>query len=222
MVVDKTDLQDSFPSSSSYTQVATGDTVTAQVENANNNAWLTLVTILYNYCIDQTPQIGEATTYTALQSFSAGLKTDAITAYTTNGDLVLSKNGTGLVKYDGTGATNEIANKAYVTAALAAAGTISLNYSYGGIQATTFTAVRGYMYPINTSGGAFTGTLPASPSEGDLVGFVDIKGTFGTYNFTIGRNGKTIMDLSEDLVMDTDYGTAYLVYSAVAGGWYLI
>ena len=42
----------------------------------------------------------------------------------------------------------------------------------------------------NTSGGAFTITLPGSPSANDRVVISDYGGTFDTYNLTVGRNGK--------------------------------
>ena len=155
-------------------------------------------------------------TITALKTFSStsGLKVDRIQSTSANDTVYLGPTGSS------TG--DRIADRDYVDTAIATAGTLSLNYAYGGIQTGNFNAIRGYAYAINTTSSAFTGTLPASPSNGDLIGFVDIKGQFATNNFTIARNGKTIMDLSEDLVMNTNYGTAYLVYSSAAGGWYFL
>ena len=57
--------------------------------------------------------------------------------------------------------------------------------------------------PVDTSGGAKTITLPASPTEGDVINFFDAKGTFDTNNLTVARNGNTIMGLGEDMVVDT-------------------
>jgi hypothetical protein len=44
----------------------------------------------------------------------------------------------------------------------------------------------------DTSGGAFTATLPLSPTLGDEVTFVDYAGTFDTNNLTVGRNSENI------------------------------
>ncbi len=56
----------------------------------------------------------------------------------------------------------------------------------------------------NTSGGAFTLTLPASPSANDEIIILDAAGTFGTNNLTVARNGKTIQGASQNLVCDID------------------
>jgi hypothetical protein len=215
MVVTKADLSTNFPSSSSYSLVATGDPVSAQIENNNNAAWLALVTLLYNYCIDQTPQTGAATTYTALQSFSTGIAVDSIGSYTTNADINVTTTSTGKLKYN----TAEVATQAFVSAAIASAGTLSLNLAWGGIKTSTFTPLRGFVYGIDTTSAAFSVNLPASPANGDPIGFVDLKGTWGANNFTIGRNGKSIMDLSEDLVCDISYAGVYLNYDT-SGVWY--
>ena len=60
------------------------------------------------------------------------------------------------------------------------------------VKTTGFTAVAGEGYFCNTSGGAFTVTLPASPSAGDVVAIKDYANTFDTENLTLGRNGSAI------------------------------
>ena len=60
-------------------------------------------------------------------------------------------------------------------------------------KTTGFTAVSGNGYFCDTAAsGAFTLTLPASPSAGDIVGLKDYNGNFATANLTIGRNGSAI------------------------------
>ena len=60
-------------------------------------------------------------------------------------------------------------------------------------KTTGFTAVSGEGYFCDTAAsGAFTLTLPASPSAGDIVGFKDYNGNFATANLTIGRNSQPI------------------------------
>jgi hypothetical protein len=64
----------------------------------------------------------------------------------------------------------------------------------------------------DTSGGAFTVTLPATPSVGDLVVVADAGASWGTNNLTVGRNGSTIGGLAEDLVCNINGVSVTLVY----------
>jgi hypothetical protein len=57
------------------------------------------------------------------------------------------------------------------------------------VTSTTLTAVSKQGYFINTSSNAITATLPASPTLGDFISFVDYAGTFDTNNLTVARNG---------------------------------
>lgn len=50
----------------------------------------------------------------------------------------------------------------------------------------------------DTSGGAFTATLPASKTEGDEYYFNDFAGTWGTDNLTIDGNGDEFVDQNGD------------------------
>lgn len=64
---------------------------------------------------------------------------------------------------------------------------------------TTLTA-RYEPYLIDTSGGSFTVTLPASPSAGDALW---ISTGESSTKFTVARNGETIMGLAEDMEVAT-------------------
>lgn len=91
-------------------------------------------------------------------------------------------------------------------------------------KTSNFTAVRNHKYLINTNSGAVTMTLPASPIEGDIVkvsdgGYSNATAGFGLNNLTVGRNGKTIMGLSEDMTVSRRAADFTLVYSVTAGTW---
>jgi len=59
-------------------------------------------------------------------------------------------------------------------------------------KTASFTAVSGNGYFVNTTSGAITLTLPASPSAGDIVAFKDYAFTFATNNLTVDGNGSPI------------------------------
>jgi len=65
----------------------------------------------------------------------------------------------------------------------------------------------------NTSGGAFTVTLPATPATGAQCIVADSGNTFATNNVTVGRNGSTIDGLSEDLILDISGVSVQFVYN---------
>ena len=65
----------------------------------------------------------------------------------------------------------------------------------------------------NTSSGAFTVTLPASPTLGDQVIIADAGGAFGTNALIVGRNGSTIEGTAADLNLDINGVSVQFVYS---------
>jgi len=72
----------------------------------------------------------------------------------------------------------------------------------------------------NTNGGAFTLTLPASPSAGQEVSVIDQGYDFDVNALTIGRNGSNIANSAADLVVNTQGAGFTLVYSGDATtGW---
>ena len=89
----------------------------------------------------------------------------------------------------------------------------------GGITYTTtktsnYTAVANDGVLTNTTAGAFTVTLPASPSNGAQVIVADAAGTWGTNNLTVGRNGNNIADVAQDLVCDISGASVQFVYNS--------
>ena len=86
----------------------------------------------------------------------------------------------------------------------------------------TYTAFAGDKIFVNTSSSAFTITLPASPSVGDEVRFLDLANTFDTNNLTVGRNSEKIDGATSDLTVATEGAAFALVYSGSTYGWKLL
>jgi hypothetical protein len=87
------------------------------------------------------------------------------------------------------------------------------------IKTSTFTAVNGEGYFVNTSGGAVTVNLPAG-SAGAIVSIKDYAQTFNTNNCTISANGsEKIENLTADLILDTLGIAVTLIYADATRGW---
>ena len=90
--------------------------------------------------------------------------------------------------------------------------------SAGGITYTVtktanYTAVANDGVLTNTTAGAFTVTLPASPTNGQQVIVADAFGVWGTNNLTVGRNGNNIAGVAQDLVCDINGTSVQFVYN---------
>jgi hypothetical protein len=86
-------------------------------------------------------------------------------------------------------------------------------------KTTSFTAVSGTGYFVNTTSGAITVTLPASPSAGDIVAIADYARTFATNNVTIGRNGSLIQAQPVNGTIATNGQSTTFVYVDGTQGW---
>jgi hypothetical protein len=86
-------------------------------------------------------------------------------------------------------------------------------------KTANFTAVAGNGYFVNTTSGAITVTLPATPSAGDLVGIKDYANTADTNNITIARNGSNIQGIANDFTISTEGLAITLIYVDGTQGW---
>ena len=86
-------------------------------------------------------------------------------------------------------------------------------------KTSAYTAVAGDRLLVDTSSAAITITLPASPAIGDQVSILDLSGSFATNNLTVNRNGKDIMNVGEDLTVNTTHAAFTLVYTGNDNGW---
>lgn len=81
---------------------------------------------------------------------------------------------------------------------------------------TNTNASSGTLYVFTAD---LTLTLPSSPSAGDIVGVVNLSGVTTPI---IGRNGKEIMNLAEDLTVDVVDAGFTLVFSGDTEGWVIV
>jgi hypothetical protein len=83
-----------------------------------------------------------------------------------------------------------------------------------------FTGVSGKGYFVNTTSGAITVTLPATPTAGDIISVKDYAGTWGTNNVTLCRNGNKIASgNSLNPILSTNTSNISLVYVDATQGW---
>ena len=108
-----------------------------------------------------------------------------------------------------------------------ASGTLSWTTISGGaswqavITADPANATAGEGYFCNTTGGAFTVTLPTSATIGDEISFIDYAATFDSNNLTIGRNSHNIQGAGADLTVAVERAAFTLVYVDATQGWLL-
>ena len=84
---------------------------------------------------------------------------------------------------------------------------------------TPYTAVAGAQILANTTANVITVTLPLSPSVGDEVTIIAARGTWGSNNLTVGRNGEPINTGTSDLTLNTNGQSITLVYVDATRGW---
>ena len=80
---------------------------------------------------------------------------------------------------------------------------------------TTLTARTAYH--VDTTGGAFTATLPPSPAAGDWVLLRDVARNCATANLTLDRNGANVYGAAQNYVMDVSGETVLLIVDATLG-----
>jgi hypothetical protein len=93
--------------------------------------------------------------------------------------------------------------------------------SWQAVKTTGFTGAAGEGYFCDTTGGAFTATLPAG-TLGDEISFIDYAGTFDTNNLTIAPNGaEKIQGSAASLTVSVERAGLTLVYTDGTQGWLL-
>jgi hypothetical protein len=86
-------------------------------------------------------------------------------------------------------------------------------------KTSPFTGVSGTGYFVNTTCGAVTVTLPASPSAGDIISIADYASTWQTNAVTLCRNSSKINGGCFNSILNTEGQSVTLVYVDGTRGW---
>jgi hypothetical protein len=82
-----------------------------------------------------------------------------------------------------------------------------------------FTGVSGKGYFVNTTCGAVTVTLPATPTAGDIISIADYTNTWQTNAVTLCRNSSKIGGVCANASLSTQGQSITLVYVDATEGW---
>ena len=115
------------------------------------------------------------------------------------------------------GATLNIAGT--ITNSGTATGFGAVDWQTSDVKTSTFTAVAGKGYLVNTTGGAITVNLPAG-SAGAQIALADYAGTWDTNNCTVAANGsEKIQGSTNNAIFSRDREALQIVYVDATQGW---
>jgi len=154
----------------------------------------------------------DTTTVPGAAVVTGDLKSDSLKA--ADGGVIISQSGTAIT----IGASGDTVSLASGASQSGFGRSGSVNWDTTA-KTTGFTAVSGSGYFCNTSGGAFTVTLPLSPSAGDIVAIADYAGTAATNKITIGRNSSKLEGGTADGQIIVNRQAVTLVYVDAVQGW---
>ena len=146
--------------------------------------------------------IQDATDRTTANKYTLGIKTAG-----SSNPIAVPVGATMLVHSDGTDARLDILQKG--------------NFAITSSSITTYTAVAGDNLLIDTQAAQVTITLPASPTIGDEVSFMDVSpsGGFATNKVTINRNSQPIRGAASNLELVANNQSIKLRYTNATKGW---
>jgi hypothetical protein len=155
--------------------------------------------------------------------YQTGVGATSFTAVGTSGQVLVSNGSsapTWSTNINGNAATATLATTA-TTANGVAAGSVTpagLSASVGAnawlVRTTTYTALAGDRISANTTGGAFTITLPTSPASGTIVTIGDGGNNWRTNNLTVSPGGaNTINGVVDSLICNVSSYGVVLFYN---------
>lgn len=87
------------------------------------------------------------------------------------------------------------------------------------IQSANFTATANSIYAVNTAAATIYANLPATPSVGQYVTFIDFARTFATNNLIINPNGSLVEGISNTSTIGVNGAAVSAIYSGSVQGW---
>ena len=115
------------------------------------------------------------------------------------------------------GATLNIAGT--ITNSGTATGFGAVDWQTSDVKTSTFTAVAGKGYLVNTTGGAITVNLPAG-SAGAQIALADYAGTWDSNNCTVSADGsEKIQGSTDDAIFSRDREALQILYVDSTQGW---
>lgn len=154
----------------------------------------------------------------ALKAIPVGAGGTGLSTLTANN--VILGNGTSAVQFVAPGTTGNVLTSNGTTWASAAA--VAGGISYTAVKTSNYTAANNEGVLTNTTGGAFTVTLPTSPAVGNVIVVVDSFSQWGTNNLTIDPTASIKIagnTAGDTLACDINGATVTLVYTGASYGW---
>ena len=87
------------------------------------------------------------------------------------------------------------------------------------VQTANFSAIANTTYPINTTSGLVTMTMPAVPTPATQINVIDYSGTFGTNNLTVAFNGSLYNGVSGNATLGVSGASVLFEYIDSIQGW---
>ena len=129
-------------------------------------------------------------------------------------------NTAGMIRFNTTLGTLESANgTAWSNVGSGSASSGGGGVSWQPVQNSNFVAVKNNGYLVNTYTNTVTATLPASPTAGDNITFVDYGGYMSANALILYPNGNKILGNTANSTLTTNTASVSLVYTDSNKGW---
>jgi hypothetical protein len=162
-----------------------------------------------------TPILGTPTSATLTNATGLPLTTGV------TGQLPVANGGTGTATPSIVAGSNVTVTGTWPNQTIASSGSGG-GVAYTAVKTANYTAANNDGVLTNTIGGAFTVTLPTSPSVGNIVLVIDSLSQWGTNNLTIDPTASIKIagnTAGDTLVCDITGATVTLVYTGATYGW---
>jgi hypothetical protein len=138
------------------------------------------------------------------------------------GQLPVANGGPGPATPSIVAGTNVTVTGTWPNQTIASSGGGGGGVAYTEVKTANYTAANNDGVLTNPTGGAFTVTLPSTPSVGNIVLVIDSLSQWGTNNLTIDPTGSIKIagnTAGDTLVCDITGATVTLVYTGASYGW---